>query len=462
MPWNWNGGSRMDVYQGGSRGSVEESKVTAAWPEYEADYLKRRLRTGLGKWDATNLNDAQQAVYLQEVAKHHETEADECLKRDFKLWLEGRHPTYNDPTRVYEGDAERRHVYRTSDGANLVTLPMDDWRATPWGTDQLTHLPGVRQFLRDEFEEGEKQTLHMNLLAEHGPQTLEEAWMYFKHWVAERPLSEAQCDTAVDPDRGPIGDLGNKALFGSMPHHMRNEGARAARPGAPPTYGSGTIGGGSSSGPVLMQYSFTAPASSGTKRPAETAADSGSAQERVGDSAPPENPPVPAPPVLPPSVMKTETDADWFDTTPPDQTMPVWRREQELDRAYDYKRVDDKVRYKEVKTKNTSTRLQARMTPEQQRRTQRRQVIRAAVEAQRAQDESRRAATTGYTRIIDREGLREVDPEKRDELGVNLEQRLRGGKARRQANPDGDPSLNTKKPAELEEPDTSAFQGFLG
>lgn len=257
----------MDVYQGGSRGSVEESKVTAAWPEYEADYLKRRLRTGLGKWDATNLNDAQQAVYLQEVAKHHETEADECLKRDFKLWLEGRHPTYNNPDREYEGDAERRHVYRTSDGANLVTRPMENWRSTPWGTDQLTHLPGVRQFLRDEFEEGEKQTLHMNLLAEHGPQTLEEAWMYFKHWVAERPLSEAQCDTAVDPGRGPIGDLGNKALFGSMPHHMKNEGARAAPPagGAPPSsrgstnFGSGTASAGSSAGPTPMNTSAPTP-----------------------------------------------------------------------------------------------------------------------------------------------------------------------------------------------------------
>ena len=259
----------MDVYNGGSRGSVEESKVTAAWPEYEADYLKARLQNGLGKWDVSNLRgDAQQAVYLQEVAKHHETEAEECLKRDFKLWLEGRHPTDNDPNRVFneEGRAglpERRHVYRTSDGQNLVTRPMDNWRSTPWGTDQLTHLPGVRQFLRDEFEEGEKQTLHMNLLAEHGPQTLEEAWMYFKHWVAQRPLSEAQCLNVT-------GELGNKALFGSMPHHMRNEGARAAPPGggAPPSgrgftnFGSGTASAGSSAGPTPMNTSASTPPSS--------------------------------------------------------------------------------------------------------------------------------------------------------------------------------------------------------
>ena len=261
MPWNWNVneiGPRMDIYNGGSRGSVKESKVAAAWPEYEANYLKTRLMTGQGKWDATNMTDAQQAVYLQEVAKNHQDEADECLKRDFKLWLEGRHPTYNDPNRVFnnegrDGLPERRHVYRTSDDANAVTTPMDNWRSTPWGTDQLTHLPGVRDFLRDEFEHGEEQTLYMNLLAEHGPQTLEEAWMYFKHWVAERPLSEAQCLTGN-------AELGNKALFGSMPHHMQNEGARAARPGggaAPPrargftNFGSGTA----SAGPAPMDTS---------------------------------------------------------------------------------------------------------------------------------------------------------------------------------------------------------------
>ena len=31
----------------------------------------------------------------------------------------------------------------------------------------------------------------MQLLAEHGPQNLEQAFMYFKHWVKGRPLSDA-------------------------------------------------------------------------------------------------------------------------------------------------------------------------------------------------------------------------------------------------------------------------------
>ena len=115
--------------------------------------------------------------------------------------------------------------------------------------------------------------------------------MYFKHWVAERPLSEAQCDTAVDPDRGPIGELGNKALFGSMPHHMKNEGARAAPPGggAPPSsrgytnFGSGTA----SAGPAPMDTSAPTPPSPPikTEPPASQSSASSSRDRQTGRQA---------------------------------------------------------------------------------------------------------------------------------------------------------------------------------
>ena len=35
----------------------------------------------------------------------------------------------------------------------------------------------------------------MNLLAEHGPQDLKSAWMYFKHWVKGRPVGPETCPT---------------------------------------------------------------------------------------------------------------------------------------------------------------------------------------------------------------------------------------------------------------------------
>ena len=41
-----------------------------------------------------------------------------------------------------------------------------------------------------QYEEGINDEIKMNLLAEHGPQDLEQAWMYFKHWVKGRPISD--------------------------------------------------------------------------------------------------------------------------------------------------------------------------------------------------------------------------------------------------------------------------------
>ena len=207
----------MQVKEGGSRGSASEASVTQAWPKLEADYLKSRIIKGDGKWDTTDLNGPETVAYLQEVAKNHKTEADECLKHDFKLWLQGAHPLYNDANRPYAGDAKRIHVY--NNGQDDVGKEMTRWRSTPWGRDQLTHLPGVRDFLRDEFERGKNEEMRMNLLAEHGPQDLMQAWQYFKHWVAERPLDEAQCinlniETEEDYNKLPLGPGENKAKIG--------------------------------------------------------------------------------------------------------------------------------------------------------------------------------------------------------------------------------------------------------
>ena len=43
MPWGWSTRGQMPTELGGSRGSVQESKVAHAWPKYEAEYLKRQL-----------------------------------------------------------------------------------------------------------------------------------------------------------------------------------------------------------------------------------------------------------------------------------------------------------------------------------------------------------------------------------------------------------------------------------
>ena len=58
---------------------------------------------------------------------------------------------------------------------------------------QLTHLPGVREFLREQAERKDRNEFQLNMLAEFGPQNLEEAWAYFKHWVKRRPIGPEFC-----------------------------------------------------------------------------------------------------------------------------------------------------------------------------------------------------------------------------------------------------------------------------
>ena len=186
-------------------------------------------------------------ILLEKAAEDYKEEADECLKAEFKDWLAGRHPD-NVEMNPYEnapGKPVRRHTYRgslTNDPGAKIGGPMlnkadgEPWRPTWWGQEQLTHLPGVRAFLR----EGEKRTndadMYMNLLAEHGPQDLKSAWMYFKHWVKARPIAPEICTSDIvvagdlmDPDdpSKPIvtakPQIGGRSDFGHNPSQGMQE-----------------------------------------------------------------------------------------------------------------------------------------------------------------------------------------------------------------------------------------------
>lgn len=196
MTWGW-------AVRGDNLGTPAESAVKATWPDYNAEYLKKKLNGQKRRFDPDDLDDIEKQVYLQQSVKGYEAEAEACLKEEFKQWLQGTHEANvademgngyyvnNDGL----GGPKRRHVY---DG--VVSAEMADngaqgtgWRATRWGTKQLTHLDGVRDFLRAGRIQQDNAERDMNLLAERGPQDLNEAWMYFKHWVKKRPVTTS-CD----------------------------------------------------------------------------------------------------------------------------------------------------------------------------------------------------------------------------------------------------------------------------
>lgn len=209
MPWGWDARGPVSVELGGSKGTPKEAKVAHAWPKYEAEYLRSRLEGASGKYGTGALNPDKAAVYLDKVADDYKQEADECLRAEFNDWLQGKHEDNSERTPYPNGPGMpvRRAVYR-EDGRLAPGEQMDGWRPTWWGKTQLTHLPGVRDYLRNNEEKGDKAAMQMNLLAEHGPQDLESAWMYFKHWVKGRPIGPEAC--IRDGEKA----LGNFSAFG--------------------------------------------------------------------------------------------------------------------------------------------------------------------------------------------------------------------------------------------------------
>tara|TARA_B100000073_G_scaffold300289_1_gene266655 strand:+ start:4614 stop:5696 length:1083 start_codon:yes stop_codon:yes gene_type:complete len=225
MVWSWNARGDLPAdargtgtASGGAIGSASEAAQTKAWPRYEAEYLKRALLSDEYKFNTRGLDDVQKSIYLDKIVEQYKAEADECLKAEFEQWLQGMHEA-NDASKdqVYEncdGKPVRRWVYQDEadlNGGYKVGQPRAGWKHTPWGRAQLTHVHGVREYLRETAEAAHKKDVEMQLLAEHGPQNVKEAWMYFKHWVKGRPLSDAVCL----PDH--FEKIGQRSDFGPQP-----------------------------------------------------------------------------------------------------------------------------------------------------------------------------------------------------------------------------------------------------
>ena len=216
MPWNWGARATQSVEVGGSRGSVEDAYKTQSWPNYNAAYLAKRLghKTPTDAYAnryvaASGIADAAaRSVYLDKVTANYRSEADECLKNEFVDWLQGTHEVNKKATEYPNnpGQPKRRYVSGPKSGQ---TMP--EWNPTWWGKNQLTHLDGVRPFLREMKINAEGHELDMNLLAEYGPNNIDQAWAYFKHWVKGRPVAPETCIHVSSSD---------ETVHRSRPTHM--------------------------------------------------------------------------------------------------------------------------------------------------------------------------------------------------------------------------------------------------
>ena len=203
--------SRQSIDVGGPIGSMADAKSDApmANPDYTAAYLAKRLSKNpdlgpqidkkIDRYRPDELipelqfDHAEKTAFLLNSTKDYEAEAEECLKKEFKDWLTGMHQDNAEPE-VYDNGAGGM-VRRDMRGE-----PLNGWHPTWWGTKQLTHLPGVREYLREDYSSQDKHSFDMNMLAQFGPSNLEEAWAYFKYWVKRRPVGPWKCLTGTRYD----------------------------------------------------------------------------------------------------------------------------------------------------------------------------------------------------------------------------------------------------------------------
>ena len=160
--------------------------------------------------DQTPLDGAAKTALAIKALDGADKDAEACLKQEFKLWLEGIHPVHNaaqtdrtphnsDPHK--RRAMQKRHIFpKTQD---LMLQPHDEWVDTPWGNASLSSLPGVRQYLTAGKWAETEQDAQMNLLAEYGPNNIDEAWTYFKYWVKGAPMATAAVSGSSFMDGNP-------------------------------------------------------------------------------------------------------------------------------------------------------------------------------------------------------------------------------------------------------------------
>lgn len=224
MPWGWTAPTApLSVSVGGNVGTWEESKQSNSWPSQEADYLKKRMLYGnRHPEDKFNIDDLPldyRDSYLQKVSDNYKQEANEQLKMEFNEWLQGTHETNKHP-KIYEnlpGQTKRVHMKSGVDMKGEKYWPgkvKEDFNVTPWGLQGLTQLEGVREYLRAQKEKDAQNTFALNVLAEEGPQNLEEAWQYFKTWVKGRTQAEGAINLRPDPMDDTYARYTRRSAFG--------------------------------------------------------------------------------------------------------------------------------------------------------------------------------------------------------------------------------------------------------
>eukprot|EP00965_Chrysotila_dentata_P170451 5626595-Pleurochrysis_carterae.AAC.1 len=85
MPWGWSQSTAKPIDLGGKRGSVYDAKQPSAWPQYEQEYLQKRVKNLRASAALTEPfeTSSEELTFLQNAAQGYKNEAEEELHNEF-------------------------------------------------------------------------------------------------------------------------------------------------------------------------------------------------------------------------------------------------------------------------------------------------------------------------------------------------------------------------------------------
>ena len=133
--------------------------------------------------------DITMGAYNQEIRQEIDKKTMNDMEAEFKQWLMGVHPQYND-IKQNGNTTKVMNIKRNQNGGWEADF-MDpskqrEYKHTPWGNTNLGHLPGVVEYMKNGYYDEMGAKLKDALLFHQQPQNLQEAWEYFVKFVKHK------------------------------------------------------------------------------------------------------------------------------------------------------------------------------------------------------------------------------------------------------------------------------------
>jgi hypothetical protein len=101
-------------------------------------------------------------------------------------------------------DASTKHLWERPAESKEI-LENVQTRCIPWANNHLLHIPGAHGYLQGEYRKKKAFDIYIASLYAMGPQTMDQAWHYYKFIVKQQRPTDRDIEEVVDEGQDPHG-----------------------------------------------------------------------------------------------------------------------------------------------------------------------------------------------------------------------------------------------------------------